>query len=283
MFGEERKITVEVLRPAALERVAQGAKVLNVKYISQEEVTNQWEALAEWWSHHIGDEGDSFGQHFLGPAIRDAIAPATGRRVLDIGCGEGILARQLADSGAEVVAIDPCPNMLHQATRKTRPGAVLYDLRAAVDAADVGKANFDTVVSNMVLMDLPDYQVAIKAIAQALRKGGQAVCSILHPHCFDPETGRWWQDAGHEDPVLFKVRREQGRWARFVRVDANAPVETFYFHRNCDDYRRAFKRVKLKITDELEPEITEGVRDAAGLPPSLPTRPLLIFVVERVG
>src|SRR4051812_20707877 len=98
------------------------------------------------WDAGLYDDKHSFvWKH--GAALVELLAPRPGERVLDLGCGTGHLAAQIAAAGAEVVGIDRAATMVEQA-RRAYP-----DLRFEVgEATDFSfDAPFDAVFSNAVL------------------------------------------------------------------------------------------------------------------------------------
>jgi arsenite methyltransferase len=108
-----------------------------------------------------------------------ALAPAAGERILDVGSGPGLLARQIADavgaSGA-VCGIDVSDSMLAIARgRADGAAAAIEFVNASADDLPCGDASFDAAVTTQVLEYVPDVGRAIAELHRVLRPGGRAL------------------------------------------------------------------------------------------------------------
>jgi SAM-dependent methyltransferase len=104
--------------------------------------------------------------------IRDSFAPLSGKRVLDIGCGPGTLARRLVDAGATVTGIDPGEAALAKA-RSSVPEARFE--AATGEALPFPDASFDGAVLLNALHHVPDPAIALAEAARVLVPGGRIV------------------------------------------------------------------------------------------------------------
>ena len=141
--------------------------------------------------HHRG-----FAAHpeTTGPGILRLIAPLleTGGLVLEVGCGSGLLTRQLVEAGHRVVASDASPSMLDLAREQLGGGA---DLRR-ITLPDDPLPQADAIVGvGHALNYLPDagaVERALASIAEALRPGGLMAIDLC-----DLEWGALRRDAGN--------------------------------------------------------------------------------------
>lgn len=104
-----------------------------------------------------------------GSAVAGLLGDISGKRVLDLGCGDGRLTQELADKGADVVGIDASDSMIDAAKAK---GLEAY----VMDALDMAyEAEFDSIFTNATLHWIPDHPRLAKNVFRALRSGGEFV------------------------------------------------------------------------------------------------------------
>jgi SAM-dependent methyltransferase len=142
-----------------------------------------------------------------------------GRRVLDLGCGAGQLARYLATTGAaEVIGVDVSERMLALARADWAHPRVTY-CRAPVEEVTFPSARFDLVVSSLVLHYVDDYRGLVLRIAAWLASGGVLVYSTEHPIFTARLPGEGWvlDDAGR-----------RARWGLDRYADEGAREETWF-------------------------------------------------------
>jgi malonyl-CoA O-methyltransferase len=130
--------------------------------------------------------------------VKQAAGNVRGLTVLDLGCGTGRHALWLADSGADVVALDFSESMLAEAQRKA-PGKsirfVVHDLHERLPFED---RSFDSVISGLVLEHVRDLRSFFQEIWRVTRPRGRVIVSAMHPAMFlrgsqarftDPDSG----------------------------------------------------------------------------------------------
>ena len=108
---------------------------------------------------------------------------APGMRVLELGCGTGYFTRELARSGAEIVALDVSPELLEIARANCSAPNVRYEIQNAYDLS-YSDAVFESVVGSSVLHHL-EIQDALREIYRVLRPGG-TIC-FTEPNMLNPQ------------------------------------------------------------------------------------------------
>ena len=101
-----------------------------------------------------------------------------GRATLEIGCGEGRVARDLQDRGHRVTGVDSSPTLLDAASSADPDGEYVLADAASLPFAD---ATFDLVVAYNSLMDIDDMAGAVREAARVLRPDGRFCVCITHP------------------------------------------------------------------------------------------------------
>ncbi|HSI41246.1 MAG TPA: bifunctional 2-polyprenyl-6-hydroxyphenol methylase/3-demethylubiquinol 3-O-methyltransferase UbiG [Xanthobacteraceae bacterium] len=122
-------------------------------------------------------------EHLVARFERDpkAIRPLAGLRILDIGCGGGLLSEPLARMGAEVVGIDPAQTNVAVAALHAREAGVAVDYRAttAEALADAGE-RFDVVLAMEVVEHVADVGLFMRRAAEMVKPGGLMCTATLN-------------------------------------------------------------------------------------------------------
>ena len=143
----------------------------------------KFSALANrWW-----DPNSEFKPlHDINPLrlghIERAVGGLSGKNVLDVGCGGGILAESMAEHGAEVMGIDLSEKALKVAKLHLMESGrtVDYRLVSAEALADAMPSTFDVVTCMELLEHVPDPQSTIKACARLVKPGGHVFFSTIN-------------------------------------------------------------------------------------------------------
>ncbi len=249
---------------------------------------SSWASLAAWWDEKQGDTGDLWHRSLIDPTLLRVLGHVRGLRVLDLGCGNGYLARRFAREGAEVVAVDASAPIIARAKAREakQPLGIRYHAADAAHLDRFAAASFDVVVSNMALMDFEDAEGALREIGRVLREGGRLVASICHP-CFDQgATSTWLLERS------FRSVRVSRRIARYRQpfseptpwgIEERA-VMTQNYHRPLQWYARAVRDAGMLIRSLEEPEPTKECIEESPQGPFIVEIPLhLVIEAVKVG
>src|SRR5215831_18062661 len=208
----------------------------------------RYDEIGEFYVDRVGMEaGDPSAA-----AVLAMLGDVRGAWALDLACGPGRIARELARRGATVVGADVSEVLLGMAlaAEAGEPLGIAYRLEDVTSAEALDGEQFNVVACNHALADIDDLDGAVATVARVLRTGGRFVFSILHP-CFpgwDDTTPSSWPRAGGY--------RAEGWWMADNpgfrgRVGAN--------HRMLSTYVNTLARHGLAIEELAEPEATPDV------------------------
>ncbi len=153
-----------------------------------------WNQKAQFWDALHGERGNRFHQELVSPSVETLLDEISGKRILDIGCGSGPMARRLAELGAQVTAVDFSKALIQLAQTRGTPSGKTIKYRV-MDATDenvlltLGTNQFDAIVSTMALMDIPDIHPLFRAAGQLLTPDGCFVFATAHPAFFSNNSG----------------------------------------------------------------------------------------------
>ncbi len=211
-----------------------------------------YDEIAEWYDAWVGSHPMSEDPFF--PAVAALMGEVAGRRVCDLGCGQGRVARHLADAGASVVGIDRSAKLLAIAGRHeaAAPRGIEYRHADARSLDGVADGGFEGVVCHMALMDIPDLAPTLREVARILRLGGWFVFSVLHPCFHTPRSGELTLPEGTV-PTVGRYFAE-GHWRSDTRT--GPPGQVGAYHRTLSTYINALTDAGLTLEGAAEPRPT---------------------------
>ncbi|MCZ8113696.1 bifunctional 2-polyprenyl-6-hydroxyphenol methylase/3-demethylubiquinol 3-O-methyltransferase UbiG [Silanimonas sp.] len=147
----------------------------------------KFSALANrWWD----PDGPQAPLHVLNPARLGYVSarqPLRGARVLDVGCGGGLLSEAMAREGARVLGLDLSPELIDIAKlhrlESTQGGAILdldYRVQAVESLADAEPGTFDAITCMEMLEHVPEPGSILEACARLLKPGGRLFVSTIN-------------------------------------------------------------------------------------------------------
>jgi len=145
------------------------------------------------------------------------LRPLSGVRVLDVGCGGGLLAEPLARMGAEVTGIDLAPAHIEVASRHAEEAKLAIDYRLAPVESLEGEV-FDLVCALEVVEHVADQARFLKACADRVRRGqGDAISGGLVMSTLNRTARSFALGIVAAEYILGWLPRGTHQWSRFVR------------------------------------------------------------------
>ena len=214
-------------------------------------MNDPWEAHSIWWQQEFTDGVDPEYTEQILPLIGSHL-PAPGV-VVDIGCGEGQVARIATAAGHRVVAMDPA--WAQVSVGAERGGDVWYSQGVA---ASIGLRSgcADAVIACLVFEHISDLDAALAEVARVLKPGGRFLFLLNHPLLQTPGSG--WID----DQILDPPEQYWRIGPYLTEADTIEQVERGvfirFFHRPLSRYLNAARACGLVLEHMDEPAPPPG-------------------------
>jgi len=205
-----------------------------------EESREIWDRNAGFWDDYMGEGGKDFNRELVAPSAERLLALRPDETVLEIACGAGLFARQMAQAGARVVASDFSAVFLERAKSRSVGFADRIEFHR-LDATDekqllaLGARRFDAAVCNMALMDMPAVEPLLSALSRLLKVGGRFVFTVMHPSFNNAGCARVVEETERDGEIV--VTHAMKIW-KYLSVgptkgigSRGQPALQYYFHR----------------------------------------------------
>lgn len=229
--------------------------------------------FAEYWNERAGETGEVYKRFVLDPLLFSELGSFNGKTVLELGCGNGYLAKRFLDAGVEqLILVDISEHNLEYASQKVDSSKVTFLLQDATKKWQLDTQSVDVIYSNMMLNEIEDIQAVCREAFRVLKSGGVFAFSVTHP--------AWdlfmyaQQQAGIEPRKVKGIGGYFRRgYAKFImstndrssghtkKRDEEFEVE--HYQRPVSDYFAAITEAGFNIEKFVEPELTKEILEAA--------------------
>ncbi|HEX7040993.1 MAG TPA: class I SAM-dependent methyltransferase [Trueperaceae bacterium] len=244
---------------------------------------SSWDAVAGWYDATVGVRGSPYHRRAAVPTVLRLAELRPGERVIDVGCGTGVLAFHVLKAGCEYLGVDASAAMVRLARRR-RGEEGRFEQGDARDLAGTTSArpgSFDVAVFLLSVQDMDPLEEVFASTAEVLREGGRVVLFMVHP-AFRPPRGSGW---GYDPKRKLTYRRVERYLTpaavpmkEYAEVRRGAPRgATISFHRPLQDYVNALAGAGLWV--DAMAELPDPVKDEAGR--SNPEVPLFLALRAR--
>ena len=222
-----------------------------------------WGKVADWYGDYL--EGDDTYQskvilpnllRILNIKNNEKGLPEPKGRVLDLACGQGFFAKEVAKLGANCVGADISPELIAKA-RVNAPSVSFY-IAPATALAFAHEAEFDTVYCVLALQNIDDLAKTFAEVKRVLKVGGRFIMVLNHP-CFRVLKGSSW---GYE-PARMDSSPGGKNGTQYRRVDSyltagkfgiemnpskEKSAQTISYHRSLQDFFKPLTKAGFAIT-----------------------------------
>lgn len=221
---------------------------------STNDIVREWDLIAPVRINQILSGKDLTFDNILSPSIINLVSDEKSGRVLDAGCGVGVLTSRLSGLFDEVIGIDPSSVSIEIAQENFGNHARFF-VTTAEEFALNSKARFDVIVANMVLMDVIDLNRFTSACAKLLKPGGTFVFSTTHPYF-------WAEYYGYAQQEWYKYHEEIMIESPFrISNHQDCRLISTHVHRPLEKYVTSFERAGLFFESALEPMPNATIAD----------------------
>lgn len=211
-----------------------------------------WDPVAAWYDRLVGESGMDYHRNVILPAAFDMLGIRSGESVVDVCCGQGVLARGAVEKGAgRYLGIDASGKLIAAARQRNSGDPRISFLTA--DACVPGAwadGSHDLAACLMAVHDVADAEGLFAQISDALKPGGKAVIVMMHP-CFRiPRQTHWGWDG--DQKIQY---RRLDRYATPAEIPiathpgSGGPGETMFFHRPLGAVLTALGGAGLAMTE----------------------------------
>ena len=208
------------------------------KYRRNNKRSTDWDSVAGWYDGWVGEKGSEYHRKFAVPALMELLRPGRGEEILDIGCGQGILAPFIARARGHYTGVDASVKMLRLGRRRHgREGKfVLGDAGDLAALPELQGDAFDAALFMLSIQNMEPLEDVLRSASWALKAGGRLVLLLLHP-CFRlPRQSGWGWD---RDRKLQYRRVDRYKTPYFLHVKVplgGRKGTTVNFHRPLESY-----------------------------------------------
>ncbi|MDP8928376.1 MAG: class I SAM-dependent methyltransferase [Actinomycetota bacterium] len=159
--------------------------------------STSWDPVATWYDGWVGDRGSRYHRALALPAALRLLEPAPDEQILDVGCGQGVLAPYIAAHGAHYTGIDASPRLVGMARRRhgSHGRFLVADARSLRSARGLRAGAFDAAAFVLSIQDMDPLQPIIASLDWVLKSTSRIVMLMTHPAFRQPRHSGWGEDA----------------------------------------------------------------------------------------
>lgn len=198
--------------------------------------STSWQNVSPWYNKLVGSEGHYYHEHVVLPGVLRLLDLKPSSTLLDLGCGQGILAKHIPTI-ARYVGWDSAPALIRAGQASTRTPNYSFAVRDVTKKSEGSKVQFSHAAIILALQNLEFPASALLTASQHLLPDGRLVIVLNHP-CFRiPRQSGWGID---------EKTKQQYRWINRYKTEMKIPIEmhpgernstvTWTFHHSLHDY-----------------------------------------------
>lgn len=197
-----------------------------------------WQKVSSWYKNLVKEKGHYFHEHLVIPKSLALLSLDNASTLLDLGCGEGVLARNIPKN-VYYQGVDIAASLIDLAKKNDRNPLHKYTVGNVVRPLPISKRDFTHAVFILALQNISEPFLALKNAASYLKKGGKLLIVLNHPYFRIPRQTSWGIDEKNKTQY-----RRIDRYLTPLKIPINMhPGEskssvTWSFHFPLSDYSK---------------------------------------------
>lgn len=182
----------------------------------QQNTSQGWNHVAAWYDKLVGEGHSDHHSAVIVPGALRLLDLREGEQLLDVACGEGVLARAAAQLGVKVSGVDASAKLIESAQQRADKNE-RYVTGDARQLESLGfKQEFEAATCIMALMNIDTIEAVFRGVAGLLKPDGRFVAVLLHPAFRAPgQTGwEWDEQTGERDTAGRAPKRAHRQYRR---------------------------------------------------------------------
>ena len=211
--------------------------------------STSWQKVAPWYNKLVGSEGQYYHQHVVLPGSIKLLDLQPTSNLLDLGCGQGILARSVPEV-SHYLGLDTSATLIEEARKLNKNEKYLFQVRNVARTILGAQSTFTHAAIILALQNMSDPAIALENAAKYLVKGGTLLIVLNHP-CFRiPRQSGWGID---------EQTKIQYRWINRYNSPLKIPITThpgqsdsgvtWSFHFSLHEYMQMLRKTGFAITN----------------------------------
>jgi 2-polyprenyl-3-methyl-5-hydroxy-6-metoxy-1,4-benzoquinol methylase len=226
-----------------------------------------WNEVGDWYDALVQDQGSEYHQQVIFPSLLPLIAKKESDfkdlKIVDLGCGQGVLTRKLANLGADCTGIDLAPSLIAIAKRRGSDSSPIKYIKADITDLlsnnsnlkfDLSAESFDYATLVLTIQNLEAIRSVFKASYKLLKKSGSLIIVMMHPAFRIPKHADWFFDEklSRQGRIIYQYLSANKIEITTHPGTIDSPL-TYHFHRPLKYYINALASEGFIISfiDEL--------------------------------
>jgi ubiquinone/menaquinone biosynthesis C-methylase UbiE len=222
----------------------------NRRSAAPRQLDTSWQKVSRWYQKSVGEKGQYYHQHVVIPGILGLLKLDKNAKLLDVGCGQGVLARAFP-ADLNYWGVDLSRDLIQFAQKQDHAAAHHYFVADATKKIPIPERNFTHAIFVLSLQNMSEPAAALRNVSEVLAPGGELILVLNHPTFRIPRQSSW----GVDDSKKTQYRRiDRYLSAMKIPIEANPgqkqkrSVVTWSFHFPLSEYAKFLREAGFAIT-----------------------------------